>query len=163
MTKIIGVVFVVDKYYKRQRIKHCRLLNLHYLILSLSAVNIPMLLCLRSINKSYTYIQSFAIWKGGVGPGRNFFLCVCFCILVPVLALWRTLNNTETKWRMELELGCEGLVALIFIFYFPTVQQGGQVILTCIHYNYIFSPTHGSLLIHLYIFCSGNPLVGINM
>ena len=25
-------------------------------------------------------------------------------------------------------------------FYFPTVRQGGQVILTCIHYNYIFSP-----------------------
>ena len=25
-------------------------------------------------------------------------------------------------------------------FYFPTVQQGGQVILTCIHYNYIFFP-----------------------
>ena len=23
----------------------------------------------------------------------------------------------------------------LFIFYFPTVQQGGQVILTCIHYN----------------------------
>ena len=25
-----------------------------------------------------------------------------------------------------------------FFFNFPTVQQGGQVILTCIHYNYIF-------------------------
>ena len=25
-------------------------------------------------------------------------------------------------------------------FYFPTVQQGGQVILTCIHYNYSFPP-----------------------
>ena len=26
-------------------------------------------------------------------------------------------------------------------FFFPTVQQGGQVILRCIHYNYIFPPT----------------------
>ena len=24
-----------------------------------------------------------------------------------------------------------------FFFYFPIVQQGGQVILTCVHYNYI--------------------------
>ena len=32
-------------------------------------------------------------------------------------------------------------VKLIFFnFYFPTVQQGDQVILTCIHYNYIFFP-----------------------
>jgi len=28
-----------------------------------------------------------------------------------------------------------------FFFNFPTVQQGGQVILTCIHYKYILSPT----------------------
>ena len=26
----------------------------------------------------------------------------------------------------------------LFFFYFPTVQQGDQVILTCIHYSYIF-------------------------
>ena len=31
-------------------------------------------------------------------------------------------------------------VAFTGVFYFPTVQQGGQVILTCIHYNYIFFP-----------------------
>ena len=30
-------------------------------------------------------------------------------------------------------------------FFFPTVQQGGQVILTCMHYNYIFSPTLSSV------------------
>ena len=33
------------------------------------------------------------------------------------------------------------LFYLFIYFNFPTVQQGGQVILTCIHYNYIFSPT----------------------
>ena len=38
------------------------------------------------------------------------------------------------------------LIPTVSFFYlynflnFPTVQQGGQVILTCIHYNYIFSP-----------------------
>ena len=32
-----------------------------------------------------------------------------------------------------------------FKFYFPTVQQGGQIILTCIHYNYSFSPTISSV------------------
>ena len=35
-------------------------------------------------------------------------------------------------------------------FYFPTVQQGGQVILTCIHYNYIFPPPF-VLLQHEYL------------
>jgi len=35
-------------------------------------------------------------------------------------------------------------------FYFPTVQQGGQVILTCIHYNYIFPPPF-LLLQHEYL------------
>ena len=34
-------------------------------------------------------------------------------------------------------------------FYFPTVQQGGQVILTCIHYNYIFPPTLCSVATYL--------------
>ena len=34
--------------------------------------------------------------------------------------------------------------------YFPTVQQGGQVILTCIHYNYI-SPPPFLLLQHEYL------------
>ena len=33
----------------------------------------------------------------------------------------------------------------LFIFFFPTVQQGGQVILTCIHCNYSFSPTLSSV------------------
>ena len=37
-----------------------------------------------------------------------------------------------------------------FFFYFPTVQQGGQVILTCIHYNYIFPPAF-LLLQHEYL------------
>ena len=32
-----------------------------------------------------------------------------------------------------------------FLFYFPTVHQGDQVILTCIHYNYIFPPTLSSV------------------
>ena len=32
----------------------------------------------------------------------------------------------------------------------PTVQQGGQVILTCIHYNYIFPPPF-LLLQHEYL------------
>jgi len=32
-----------------------------------------------------------------------------------------------------------------YFFYFPTVQQGGQVILTCIHCNYSFSPTLSSV------------------
>ena len=35
-------------------------------------------------------------------------------------------------------------------FFFPTVQQGDQVILTCIHYNYIFSPPF-VLLQHKYL------------
>ena len=35
-------------------------------------------------------------------------------------------------------------------FYFPTVQQGGQVILTCIHYNYSFPPPF-LLLQHEYL------------
>ena len=39
---------------------------------------------------------------------------------------------------------------LIIFFYFPTVQQGGQVILTCIHYNYIFPPPF-LLLQHEYL------------
>ena len=34
---------------------------------------------------------------------------------------------------------------LFFFFYFPTVQQGGQVILTCMHCNYSFSPTLSSV------------------
>ena len=32
------------------------------------------------------------------------------------------------------------VVRNFFFFNFPTVQQGGHVILTCIHYNYIFPP-----------------------
>ena len=40
---------------------------------------------------------------------------------------------------------------LIFFLNFPTVQQGGQVILTCIHYNYIFSPTLSSVF--FFVFC----------
>ena len=36
------------------------------------------------------------------------------------------------------------------LFYFPTVQQGDQVILTCIHYIYIFSPPF-VLLQHEYL------------
>jgi len=39
----------------------------------------------------------------------------------------------------------QNLIAFLFFFYFPTVQQGGQVILTCIHCNYIFSPTLSSV------------------
>ena len=35
-------------------------------------------------------------------------------------------------------------------FFFPTVQQGGQVILTCIRYNYIFAPAF--LLIYLFTY-----------
>ena len=38
----------------------------------------------------------------------------------------------------------------IFFLNFPTVQQGDQVILTCIHYNYIFSPPF-VLLQHEYL------------
>ena len=34
---------------------------------------------------------------------------------------------------------------IYFLFYFPTVQQGGQVILTCIHCNYSFFPTLSSV------------------
>ena len=36
-----------------------------------------------------------------------------------------------------------------FFFNFPTVQQGGQVILTCIHYNYSFSLKY----IYIFVFC----------
>jgi len=39
---------------------------------------------------------------------------------------------------------------IYFYNYFPTVQQGGQVILTCIHYNYIFPPPF-LLLQHEYL------------
>ena len=37
-----------------------------------------------------------------------------------------------------------------FFFYFPTVQQRDQVILTCIRYNYIFPPPF-VLLQHEYL------------
>jgi len=37
-----------------------------------------------------------------------------------------------------------------FFFYFPTIQQGDQVILTCIHCNYSFSPPF-VLLQHEYL------------
>ena len=35
---------------------------------------------------------------------------------------------------------------ILFFFLFPTVQQGDQVILTCIHYNYIFFPHQWCIL-----------------
>ena len=57
------------------------------------------------------------------------------------------------------------IFSFFFLFYFPTVQQGGQVILTCIHYNYIFSPPF-LLLQHEYLdssqcYSAGSPCKSI--
>jgi len=60
-----------------------------------------------------------------------------------------------TDWAFLMQLAFRvialGLPSFYFIlFYFPTVQQGDQVILTCIHYNYIFPPPF-LLLQHEYL------------
>ena len=58
---------------------------------------------------------------------------------VPVLPRWHW-----SHWVRTDILEFIFFFLLFFCFYFPTVQQGDQVILTCIHYNYIF-PTLSSV------------------
>ena len=60
-------------------------------------------------------------------------MIICFTNIKHMLCFW-----------------CSVSVTFFFFFYFPTVQQGGQVILTCIHYNYIFPPPF-VLLQHEYL------------
>ena len=53
-----------------------------------------------------------------------------------------------TMWSCVVTQFCGAVFFFLFVCFFvclfcffPTVQQGGQVFLTCIHYNNIFSPT----------------------
>ena len=63
------------------------------------------------------------------------FLIHCTTVGTPVNLQLQTNVLTQTAVQDTLELGSKT------VFFFPTVQQGDQVILTYTHYNYIFFPT----------------------
>ena len=71
-------------------------------------------------------------------------ICVqrCKSLIQPFCITLKIFNYFFLVGRLKFFL----FFSFFFIkFYFPTVQQGGQVILTCIHYNYSFSPTISSV------------------
>uniref|UniRef100_A0A8D1GT94 Uncharacterized protein n=1 Tax=Sus scrofa TaxID=9823 RepID=A0A8D1GT94_PIG len=62
---------------------------------------------------------------------RRYLMVVLICI-----SLKNLVNNKKIAFLFFLIYLFIFLIIFFFIFlFFPTVQQGGQVILTCIHYN----------------------------
>ena len=86
-----------------------------------------------------------------IGRRHSSDLVLLWCRLGAVAAIRPLAWELPFALAVALKKFLKKLKKIFFSYYFPTVQQGGQVILRCIHCSYSFFPPPFLLLRHEYL------------